>query len=95
MDLTGEQWAAVAPLRGTMPRRADARGRPWRDSREVLNGILWVLRTGAQWHSLAPGDPRYQTCHWRFQRWVRDGTLQRVLEAVAGDLKARGKLDLS
>ena len=95
MELTGEQWAVVAPLLGAMPRRADGRGRPWRDSREVLNGILWVLRTGAQWHTLPAEYPPYQTCHRRFQRWVRDGTLERVLEALARDLKERGKLDLS
>jgi transposase len=52
MELTGKQWAAVAPLLGAMPQRADGRGRPWRDSREVLSGILWVLQTGAQWRML-------------------------------------------
>jgi transposase len=39
--------------------------------------------------------PPYQTCHRRFQRWVREGALERVLEALARDLKERGKLDLS
>jgi hypothetical protein len=56
---------------------------------------LWILRTGAQWHTLLVEYPPYQTCHRRFQRWVRDGTLERVLEALARDLKDRGKLDLS
>jgi hypothetical protein len=51
MDLTDEQWTVLEPLIGEMPRRADGRGRPWRSSREVLNGILWILRTGAQWAS--------------------------------------------
>jgi transposase len=40
MDLTDEQWAVLEPVLGTMPQRADGRGRPWRDSRQVLNGIL-------------------------------------------------------
>ena len=52
MDVTDEQWAVLEPLIGEMPRRADGRGRPWRNSREVVNGILWVLRTGAQWADL-------------------------------------------
>lgn len=95
MNLTDEQWQVVGPLIGPMPRRADGRGRPWRDSSEVLNGMLWVLRTGAQWADLPTRYPPYQTCHRRFQRWVRDGTLERVLEALARDLKERGKLDLS
>src|SRR5690348_6383168 len=95
MDVTDEQWAVVEPLIGEMPRRADGRGRPWRSSREVLNGILWILRTSAPWADLPERYPPYQTCHRRFQRWVRDGTFERVLEALARDLKERGKLDLS
>ena len=95
MDLTDEQWSVVGPLIGPLPRRADGRGRPWRDSREVTNGILWILRTGAQWADLPERYPPYQTCHRRFQRWVRDGTLERVLEALARDLKERGGLDLA
>jgi len=35
----------------------------------VLNGILWVLRTGAPWHDLPERYPSYQTCHRRFQQW--------------------------
>ncbi len=70
MDLTDEQWAVLEPVLGTMPRREDGRGRPWRESREVLDGILWILRTGAQWHTLPAEYPPYQTCHRRFQRWV-------------------------
>jgi transposase len=82
-------------LIGELPRRADGRGRPWRSSRKVLNGILWILRTGAHWADLPERYPPYQTCHRRFQRWVREGTLERVLEALARDLHERGKLDLS
>jgi transposase len=95
MDLTDEQWNVLEPLIGELPRRADGRGRPWRSSREVLDGILWILRTGAQWADLPDRYPPYQTCHRRFQRWVREGTFERVLEAFALDLKERGKLDLS
>jgi transposase len=95
MDLTDEQWAVLDPLIGEIPRRADGRGRPWRNSREVLNGILWILRTGAQWVDLPDRYPPYQTCHRRYQRWVREGVFERILEELARDLKERGKLDLS
>ena len=47
MDLTNEQWEVLEPMILEPVRRADGRGRPWRNSRDVLNGILWVLRTGA------------------------------------------------
>ena len=95
MDLTDEQWTVLEPLIGELPRRADGRGRPWRESREVLNGIVWILRTGAQWADLPERYPPYQTCHRRFQRWAGDGTLEGILGALATDLKDRGGLDLS
>lgn len=94
MDLTEKQWAVLAPLLPQPRGRKDRRGRPWRDPRDVLNGILWVLRTGAPWADLPERYPPYQTCHRRFQHWARDGTLERVLRALAVDLAARGKLDL-
>jgi transposase len=46
-ELTDDQWAIIKPLIPEPRRRADGRGRPWRDAREVLNGILWILRSGA------------------------------------------------
>jgi len=61
----------------------------------VLNGILWVLRTGAPWYDLPERYPSYQTCHRRFQQWQRDGTLTGILRRLAEDLRDRGKLDLS
>ena len=95
MDLTDEQWQVLEPLIGEMPRRADGRGRSWRSSHAVLSGILWILRTGPQCADLPERYPPYQTCHRRFQRWVREGLFERVLEALAQDLKERGQLDLS
>ncbi len=95
MDLTDDQWAVLAPLLPEPRVRPDRRGRPWRDPRDVLNGILWILRTGAPWHDLPRRYPPYQTSHRRFQLWVRSGTLERVLRTRAEDLRARGGLDLS
>jgi transposase len=94
-DLTDEQWTVLEPLIPTPRRRTDGKGRPWRDPRDILNGILWVLRTGAPWHDLPERYPPYQTCHRRFQQWIAQGTLSRILEALAEDLKERGNLDLS
>jgi len=95
MDLTDAQWAVLEPLLPQPRLRRDRRGRPWRDPRDVINGILWILRTGAPWKDLPPRYPSYQTCHRRFQTWVRNGTLRQVLKALATDLHARGGLDLS
>ena len=70
-------------------------GRPWREPRDVLDGVLWVLRTGAPWKDLPPRYPPYQTCHRRFQKWCRDGTIERVLQALAEHLHKRGRLDIT
>ena len=94
-ELTDEQWAVIGPLIPDPPRREDGRGRPWRDTREVINGVLWILRSGARWQDLPERFPPYQTCHRRFQAWSRDGTLRAVLEALARHLEARGEIDLS
>ena len=94
MDLTDAQWAILKPL-FQPKRRPDGRGRPWKDTRAVLNGVFWILRTGAPWHDLPPRYPPYQTCHRRFQQWRRDGLLTDVLTRLAEDLRDRGKLDLS
>jgi len=72
----------------------DLRGRPWTDPRAVMNGVLWVLRTGAPWHDLPSRYPPYQTCHRRFQQWVREGKLERILRVLAEELQARGRLRL-
>ena len=95
MDLTDEQWQLLEPLIPKPPRRSDGRGRPWRDARDVLNGILWVLRTGAPWKDLPERYPPYQTCHRRFQQWAQDGTVEKILRALAEDLETRGEIDLS
>src|ERR1700682_2644005 len=60
-----------------------------------MNGVLWVLRTGAPWHDLPHRYPPYQTCHRRFQQWQRSGLFTRLLQTLAEDLRDRGKLDLS
>jgi transposase len=93
-ELTDEQWSLIELLFD----KADVvqtRGRPPRQAREVLNGVLWILRSGARWRDLPDRFPPYQTCHRRFQQWVTDGRLRKVLETLAADLQHRGKLDLS
>ena len=60
----------------------------------MLDGVLWVLGTGAQWRELPRKYPPYQTCHRRFQLWVREGKLEQILHELAEELSARGKLEL-
>src|SRR3989454_7288407 len=65
-ELSDAQWQLIELILQPK-RRSDGRGRPWQDTRAVLNGILWVLGTGAQWRELPKKYPPYQTCHRRFQ----------------------------
>jgi transposase len=94
MDITDEQWAIIKPFIPQPVPRADGKGRPRVDDRAIMNGILWILRTGAPWQDLPGRYPSRPTCHRRFQSWSRDGTLERILQALAQDLLKRGKLDV-
>ncbi len=95
MDLTNRQWTLLEPVIPKACRRPDGKGRPWRDNREVLDGILWILRTGAPWRDLPGRYPPFQTCHRRFQTWVRSGVLEKIVKALSKELEEHAGLDLS
>jgi transposase len=95
MDLTDEQWSIIQPLIPDPPRRPDGKGRPWKDAHDIMNAVLWILRTGAPWYDLPDRYPPYQTCHRRFQQWVRSGVFEQILQALTTDLRERGGIDLS
>lgn len=97
MDIRDEQWEAVQscfPVE-ELRRTTKKGGRPYVEVRHVLDGVLWVLRTGAPWADMPRRYPPYQTCHRRFQTWIEDKTLERILHRLAEDLRDRGKLDLT
>lgn len=93
-DLREEQWRLIESFiqRNII---STSRGRPPRNPCDVLNGILWIMRTGAPWADLPKCYPSYQTCHRWFQKWVESEVLDRILKALAEDLRRRGKIDLS
>ena len=95
MDLQDKQWLLLQPLLPKNKKREDGRGRPRQDERKILNGILWVCRTGAPWKNIHARYPACQTCHRYFQRWNRAGVWNKILNALAEDLKTRGKIDIS
>ncbi len=82
--LTDEEWLAVAPLLPELQPRTETRGRPLTNTREVLNGVLWVMHSGSSWSMLPRRFPSYQTCHRRFKTWQRTGVLKRVLNQLFG-----------
>lgn len=90
--VTNDQWEILAPLFVKDRRRKKFMGRPKVHSdREILNAVLWILRTGAQWAELPDKYPPYQTVHRRFQAWAADGTFHRVLAVLANDLRKRSR----
>lgn len=95
MDLTNEQWERIVQFIPKSKAGSGKSGRPPQDRREVLNGILWILRTGAPWADLPERYPPRSTCHRCFQVWSRSGVFAQILTALAEDLRDRGGIDLS
>ena len=93
MELNDKEWEVIEPLMREPP--SGKPGRPWRGNREVLDAILWVLRTGAPWRDLPEKYPPYQTCDRRFQQWSSDGTLESVQMALTEMLEKRKKINMS
>lgn len=81
--VSDKEWALLAPLLPKAKRRKDGKGRPPKDPREVFNGILWILFSGAPWHMLPEVYPPYQTCHRYFQTWTRKGIIRKMLGALS------------
>jgi transposase len=94
MELTDKQWSKIEPILLQSTVKKDPRGRKPRDPREVLNGILWILRTGASWKNLPDRYPPYQTCHRRFQQWVKAGVFRRIVEELGAELHEHGGMNI-
>ena len=78
-ELTDRGWAAIKPMLPNKPR-----GVPRVNDRRVLNGIFWVLRSGAPWRDLPDAFCPYTTCYNRFVRWRRAGVWATIMNALAG-----------
>jgi transposase len=78
-ELTDEEWTAIKPMLPNKPR-----GVPRVNDRRVLNGIFWVLRSGAPWRDLPQEFGPYTTCYNRFVRRRRAGVWAKIMNALAG-----------
>jgi transposase len=78
-ELTDNEWTSIRPMLPNKPR-----GVPRVNDRRVLNGIFWVLRSGAPWRDLPDNFGPYTTCYNRFVRWRRAGVWARIMSALAG-----------
>ena len=89
-DLTDQQWQQLQPL---LPPQKPIIGRPAKDHRTIINGILWVLRTGAPCRDLPERYGPWRTVASRFYRWHKDGLWDRLLTSVQQQSNIRGKVN--
>jgi len=90
-ELTDEAWERLKPL---MP----ATGRPggrWNDHRQVLNGMFWVLNSGAPWRDMPARYGKWQSIYDRYRRWTRAGLFARILTTLQLQLDEEGRIDWS
>jgi len=90
--LTDAQWTLIEPLLPEPKRRRDNRGRPWASNRGCLEGILWVLRTGAAWRFLPDKYPSPATCWRRLKQWEERGVWLDAWRTLLGALDGEGLL---
>lgn len=90
--LTDAQWEKIEPLMPTMPKGKKG-GRPWAENRDVLSGILWVLKTGARWRDLPETYPSDSTCWRRLKEWEEQGLWLDIWRVFLGELDEKGWLE--
>ena len=90
--LTDEQWRRIAPYLPVHPPSPKG-GRPREDDRECLEGILWLLRTGASWQTIPVDLPSGTTCWRRLQEWMVHGVIEHIQAVLIEDLDELGKVD--
>jgi transposase len=92
-ELSDKQWQRLASL---LPRECPPkRGRPYHSHRRIINGILWILATGAPWRDLPECYGPWSTVANRFYRWQRTGLWQRCLALLLQQAQAHGRIDWS
>jgi transposase len=91
-ELSDEQWALIADLFPSSPPNPRG-GRPRAHARRCLEGILWVLRSGARWKDLPRSFPSYVTCWRRFAEWSVSGIWDRAWERLVRQLDEQGQVN--
>jgi transposase len=81
-ELSDAQWERIAPL---LPGKASDPGRTGADNRLFVNGVLWVLRSGAHWRDLPERYSKWKSLHKRFTRWAKAGVWERVFASLTKD----------
>jgi len=90
--LTGAQWGKIGPCSRN---GATSKGKTAKDDRKVLEGILWILRSGARWQDLPEEFPSPSTCWRRLRDWEGQGVWLTIWRAFLAELNQHGQLDWS
>ena len=85
-ELTNAEWKRLSPL--LPPQETGKKGRPPKDNRVVLNGMIWIDRTGAQWRELPECYGPWQSVYSRFRKWKAEGVLEKIFKALSCDYDA-------
>jgi transposase len=89
-EVREEEWAILDPL---IPKSDAKTGRPPRNRRQMLNGILWILSTGAQWRDLPERFGPWETVYGYFSTWRASGVFDSIIDALHLRLDQEGKID--
>ena len=89
-EVSEEEWAILDPL---IPKSKAKTGRPPRDRREMLNGILWILSTGAPWRDVPERFGPWQSVYEYFTNWRANGVFDCILDALHVRLDQNGRID--
>jgi transposase len=77
--LTDTQWHRIETL---LPSQQGKQGRPRKDNRLVIEGILWSLRTGAPWRDLPEKFGSWATVYGRFRDWMLSGLWHQIFDSL-------------
>ena len=89
-ELTDEQWARLQPL---LPPQKQRIGRPAKDHRTIVNGMIWIDKTGAPWRDIPERYGPWQTVATRFYRWTKQGIWAKIMAEVQKDADANGEIE--
>ncbi len=93
-DLSDEAWAIIEPLLPTVLKSPQA-GRPWAEHRKIVNGMFWILCSGAPWRDLPERYGPWKTVYNRFNRWSKSGVINIIFNRLLSFLDAHGLVDWS
>ena len=82
-ELTDEQWQRIQPL--LPPENTGKKGRPRKDDQTMLNGMLWMNHSGAQWRQLPERYGPWQSVYARFAKWRDDGIWKKIFTELSQD----------